>query len=356
MVVLDIESCLEYCEDLGDEVSIEYFQGLKDNGYKYVSLDGQNRTKHIQKVVESEVTISTELTVPDEPVYSAVNEFYKDLPFKVQHHIIKGCDIPVVLIGEATRQDAAKIFKSLNDGVTLNAQETRQSEPTPIADVVRQLSRLHNKATQRMLTSQKISRMEDDETIAKFLMVLFRKYRDAGEVVNREMNLGSDDIDDFYKMGVDFSNINDPDSPYLLTEINRAKAILRMFSAVILNVAKSGIIRKKNQWATLYACEWLYDNNYTIHNYSQFFDVLKEIDSDLQTSSLKDYTQDREDNIAKGLDPDDVTPSNYYFKWQTLPHHVSARNSAKAAITARMKQEQNRLTFRLKRDKFNQAA
>tara|TARA_R100000008_G_C3566109_1_gene159231 strand:- start:54 stop:1280 length:1227 start_codon:yes stop_codon:yes gene_type:complete len=358
IVVLDVESCIEYSESLGDESSVDYFENTRSKGYKYISLDGQNRTKHIEMVNNNAMTISGNLKDADGKFHEIDNKFLKDMEQRLIDHIVTICNVSVVVVKEATRSDAADIFQALNDGEPLNDQEKRQAIDTPIADFIRELSKLRETTSKRILQEKKISRMEDDETYAKIMMVLFRKYRIDGEIIEKQYDLSKSSIDEFYALGLGFSNINDPQCPYLPSEIKRAKNIIKMFSSAILHqtkVPKSKLVPRKNWWAVLSACAWVYDNNYKIESYREFYDCLKNIDDKLATQSETQYSQCRNQMIATGQDPDQVTKQNYYFRWQQLPHQPGPRAQRKKALIGEVKNNLNGLTIRMK-STMNKAA
>tara|TARA_Y100000034_G_scaffold126108_1_gene176846 strand:- start:503 stop:1729 length:1227 start_codon:yes stop_codon:yes gene_type:complete len=359
IVVLDVESCIEHSESMGDESSVDYFETVRSKGYKYISLDGQNRSKHIEMVLDSSMTISGNLKDADGKFHDIKNKFLKDMDQRLKDHITTICNISVVVVKEATRDDASDIFLALNDGEPLNDQEKRQAIDTPIADVVRDLSKEKKGTSARIILETKIRRMEDDETYAKILMVLFNKHRIDGKTVTNEYSLSKENINDFYNLGLGFSNINDPECPYLLSEIGRAKEIIKLFSAVMLHQTKvpnSKLIPRKNWWAVLYVCEWIYDNNYKIQNYSQFYNYLKNIDDRLSTDSETQYSQDRNKKISAGLDPDQVSKQNYYFRWQQLPHQLAPRANRQRAIIEEVKNNLSNLTIKLKPTNMSKAA
>jgi hypothetical protein len=359
IVVLDVESCIEHSESIGDEASVDYFETVKGKGYKYISLDGQNRSKHIERVINNSMTISGRLKDADGNFHDVENKFLKDMDQRLIDHITTICSIPVSIMKEETRYDASDLFQSLNDGVPLNDQEKRQSIGTPIADVVREIAEERKDISKRILREDQIIRMEDDETYAKILMTLFKQYRVDGELVAKVYDHSDDRINDFYMLGFGFSNINDPGCPYLLTEVSRAKEIIKLFSAVMIHqtkVPKSKSIPRKNWWAVLYVCEWIYDNNYRIQDYNQFYDCLKKLDDKLASDSESEYGAARKEKISQGLDPDTVSRSGYYSRWQSLPHIPAARVKRTKAILKEVKSNLTGLTIKLKSAKLHKAA
>ena len=354
IVVLEIESCIEHSETVGDQASVEYYNSIRSKGYKYISLDGQNRTKHIEKVLSNLITITGEFFDGHGEKYTVVNKYLKDIDDKLHLHITRVCTTPVRIMTEATRSEACEIFRHLNDGEPLNEQEKRNSIATPIAEEVRTISKQRKGASEKMFHDKDICRMVDDETYAKMLMTLIRKYRINGELKHKNYGLSKSEIDEFYKMGEGYYNIEDNNCPYIKEEIERAKEIIRSFATVLLLqelvTAPSLKIARRYWWAVLYACTYAHDNNYKIQDHNEFYIQLKAIDDRLAMESESAYMKRREELIASNSDFTSIPKTEYYHKWQNLPHIFGDRQRRIKAIHKEMEKSaaKSKLTLRLK--------
>jgi hypothetical protein len=268
------------------------------------------------------------------------NKFFKDLPVRLQDNV-RISNISVVFVSTGSQEELSEIFRNLNSGVPLNNHEIRHSYPTPIADEVRRLSKKYSSALKKVVREKDISRMLDDEMVAKMLMVL-------GVSKDHSKGLAVEDIDGFYSVGVGYYQLLD--SPYKPSALTRAHKVLENWSHAIKKqkvYRGSKIISAKMVWALLYVCAWAYDNNYLISDHAEFFEVLKAIDDKLATSDLTKYTKAKEKMIASGKNPDDIVKSQYYFNWQNLPHQAPARKNRIAYLTQEVQKNTHNLGLRL---------
>lgn len=355
IVVLDIDKCRSYCTEIGDYTSAKYYEQIFKKGFTHISLDGQNRSKKLEAFYKNELSISGEFVDADGLSHAIVNSFFKDLPERLQDHFKTGCAIPIQVVETATQEEAALIFKALNDGEPLNAQEKRQATSTPIADLVRELSKEHQEFLKRILPEKKIRRMEDDELVANILMALMKNFSFG----KKTWDFNTSSTDDFYALGEGFCNLKDPSCPYLLSEVERAREILDNIATTVLQqkmYSKTKPVPKKFLWATVLACEYIWDNEFEIRNYSKFFERLVAIDKALAVASETDYADKRKEALSAGLDPDTVVENGFYHKWQNLPHQVGQRHRRADALISEIDKNLKSLTLRKKADTVSNAA
>ena len=325
-IVADIQECMIFSKDRGNHASEQYYSKLHKGKYKNLSLDGQNRGENILRLLNNEIAISGLFIDADGKEVEVTNTFFKDLPRRLQDKF-NDSRISIKVYNDVLKSELTTIFKNIQAGCPLNAQETRNATLSPISDWVRNQRENHEDVLKRITVPDHIKRMADDENIAKIAMVLSR---------DKEWGLARKDIDSWYDLGEDYNTLEDPNCPYGADEIKRIEAIIEIFGAVINNQATyipSKTIPKKAWWAALYACEWVYDNNCVIHSNEDFFNKLKEIDDKLTTDSNLKYAQDRAKLVSAGMDPDEVSQQNFYFRWQNLPHQAPARRNRKVALT-----------------------
>ena len=227
-------------------------------------------------------------------------------------------------------------FQALNSGEPLNNHENRNSFGTPIAEWVRSTRVNLDGAMMRTVKRDKAIRMLDDELVAKMTMVIMSNNPSGS---TNEWGLSDSEIDSFYRLGEGFVGFDEKGSPYTQYQINRASKIFDMWMHTITKqnfYKRSQMVSAKMYWAALYACEWAYDNNYSIpaSSYEKFFDELKKIDDKLINNSENAYTQARNTAIKNGIDPDTVKKGRYYFNWTGLPHQVGPRTDRIKALTA----------------------
>lgn len=324
IVVVNIRDCLDHAREIGDQISISYYNDLVQKGYIYISLDGQNRSKKLIDFINNKIAVSGSFYDVGDPANEVAvnNMFFKDLPSDLQLSIHNSM-LTVEETGTLSRAELSETFYSLNNGVPLNAQEKRNSIICPISERVRKLSERHEKGLARVIRKDLIPRMADDELVAHMSMVLLNNK----PTKNTSWTLSESDTDLFYNMGID-SDISDNDYPY--NGMSRVEDILQQWDLVIQEqgvYTASKLVSAKMSWATLYACAWAYDNGYTIipERRKEFFSALKILDDRLATDSENSYAQKRTQYMQKNLDPDEVKKSNYYSWWTGVPHQPNPR-------------------------------
>lgn len=137
IVVANIEECLALC--LEGTLDYVYFERWQELGFKYVAIDGNNRTQTIDLFLQSQVTIEHGIYVLST---GSVNihagcDTYKTLPKILKDYIKESIMITICEYVVATRLGLSRLFTNINDGVTLNPQELRNAVLVPFADSVR---------------------------------------------------------------------------------------------------------------------------------------------------------------------------------------------------------------------------
>ncbi len=324
IVVVNIRDCLDWARETGDQHSISYYEPLVQQGYIYISLDGQNRSKKTIDFVNNKIAVSGNFYDVGDPAneVAVTNMFFKELPLDLQLSIHNSM-LTVEETGTLSRTQLSETFYSLNSGVPLNAQEKRNSIICPISEKVRQLSSKHAKGLARVVKGDLVPRMADDELVAHMSMVLIENK----PAKNTSWDLSESETNMFYEMGID-SDIDDDDYPY--HDMDRVEEILHQWDLIIQAQGvypASKLVSAKMSWATLYACAWAHDNGYTINpdRRKEFFSALKKLDDELATQSENSYATERTRYMKKRLDPDEVKKSNYYFSWTALHHRSAGR-------------------------------
>tara|TARA_R110002074_G_scaffold325407_3_gene495714 strand:+ start:68 stop:1261 length:1194 start_codon:yes stop_codon:yes gene_type:complete len=342
-VMADIEMCRDHSEAQGDDISAQYYQKFHDKGYRYISLDGQNRGRAIMDLLNNKVTISGTFLDADGKEQTIKNKFFKDLPNRLQDHFRTGCEIDVKIYDDVLKDELTTIFKSINSGCPLNAQEMRNATLSPIATWVREQRNMYEDAIHKITKPTVINRMIDDENVAKMAIVLTRPNK----------GLSSKDIDNWYKEGIGYNTVKDPNSPYKWSAIRRAENILKTFASVI-DVQKvyagNKTVAMRSTWATLYAIEWVLDNDHVISDKKEFFKQVKNIDDKLSTRSQLKFAAAKQKALENGYDPNAISSESYYHRWQALPHQPPMRKKLKVELLSELRKSSNMkaMTIRIK--------
>jgi hypothetical protein len=351
IVVVNVRKSLAKALAAGDQVSVEYFEKVLNMGYEYISVDGQNRSKYLEGLINNDkkTLLTGEFIDADGIRVSIKNKYFKDLPVRLKDSILNATlDVHEVVV--ESKSELSELFQSLNAGVPLNEQELRHSSGTPVSDWVRAIREVLAAQLVRIVHEDKIPRMEDDELAAKMLMVL------VGKPGSGDWGLSTVELDQFYEVGSDFYSIDDKNFPYSAEAQKRAKIILHNWSLVIdqqdVYTGKRRVPFKL-AWASLYACAWAYDNSMVITNYRDFFSILKAIDDKLTTDSESEYAAARSKALQNKVDPDTVKKSAYYFNWVSLPHQVKDRNKRILKLSRQIEKKSFTMSLRRRPDSHN---
>jgi len=347
IVVADVKICHKHSLELRDYNSVKYFEDVLAKGFRYISLDGQNRSKKLIEFLENEISISGEFPDADGLEHKIVNKFFKDLPQRLQDRI-GDASLNVQIAPPCLRSELPHLFEALNSGEPLNSHEKRNSKASPIAAWVRRTSKELSVGLARVVSEQDTKRMLDDELVAKMAMVLMQNDR-ANK--NGSWNLGSDDIDRFYDRGITYENIDDPACPY---SVDKTEKVLKMWEACMVaqkyyNCSGSRTIASKQAWAILYVCEWIYDNHYYIEpsSYASFFRKIKELDDKLATDSQSEYAAKCTAASEEGSDPDKISKGTYYFAWLSLPHQSKYRDKRAGKLVEKVNKDPAEYSLRM---------
>tara|TARA_R110000824_G_scaffold158156_1_gene331861 strand:+ start:134 stop:1864 length:1731 start_codon:yes stop_codon:yes gene_type:complete len=188
----DVESCAEACHEKWKEEDsdYQYYVNLEEK-YKYLSLDGNNRSCAIKEFFTGSLTLrDCELRDPSGLVAShqidSTREVkFEELPCEWQNKF-KQIKVPVCVVKAATVSDLHFEFAKLNSIEALNHQELRNSIRSKMADEVREMAqepimnvagKIHSgefwKDFEEVFTQADIKRRKSDEFYARLLLLTY---------------------------------------------------------------------------------------------------------------------------------------------------------------------------------------
>tara|TARA_A100001037_G_scaffold28704_1_gene22862 strand:- start:60 stop:1484 length:1425 start_codon:yes stop_codon:yes gene_type:complete len=151
IVLAVVDSCMEYCaKHFGeDSEAYQYFKDKHDRNFKYISIDGNNRTRAIAAFVLDKFS----LTMEEHKIPNIAQDHYRvwkpnrdqrkwsKLPQFVRAYMESdNCKVLGFLVKETGLDDLHDLFLSINDGVTLNQQEKRNAIVCDLAKEIRSIS------------------------------------------------------------------------------------------------------------------------------------------------------------------------------------------------------------------------
>ena len=162
-----------------------FYQSLLDDGYRYITIDGNNRTRCVTDfffgiftngffpLFVGEYEIGGTINQPI--IFEATNDskLFADLDPKFQN-LIEQIDMLVKIVETGTREDLADLFESINKGMTLNAQEKRNCKMYVFARLVRECVKKNQKKLQKIYNEAGFNRRMVDAFVVDMAVLCAR--------------------------------------------------------------------------------------------------------------------------------------------------------------------------------------
>lgn len=141
--LVDLQSCLDNSVEGSEDW--EYFKKWLDAGYKWLAVDGNNRTITCRNFFNDNIKIPSGEKFEVE-VYGQKAKFkikkgqnvWSNLPEELKK-VISSQPLNIKIITKMTKEEIVATFRGLNDGVEFNSQEKRNSELTAVAAGIRKV-------------------------------------------------------------------------------------------------------------------------------------------------------------------------------------------------------------------------
>jgi len=138
IVVVNIEKSL--AKTVKNSPDYFYFKKWLDLGFKWISIDGNNRTVALQKFYKNEVSvIHGEYLLSIVETINSSNDTFGKLPELIKQRAYSDSQVSVVEYAVESRQDCSDLFLNINSGKDLNSQEKRNAKLTDIAGEIRDM-------------------------------------------------------------------------------------------------------------------------------------------------------------------------------------------------------------------------
>lgn len=298
VVLADVKSCMEYCKkQFGDDsADYLYFKDKDENGYEFISIDGNNRSRALKRFIKGEfgLSIKGDLKIKniEQEAYKTwkptkSTRFYNTLPQYIKTHFDHNVYVIVYKVGEASLADLCDLFLCINDGVTLNPQEKRNAIVCQLADIVRLLSKDFDEFFSLYWTKDSKNRRNHQEFIVSLFVHVTRLT--SGNINKQERDSAySDDSDE-------------------LKNVKKVRDTLRVASECCTNYDKGGKLLP-NEATRVDLCmiiHYLLSSNNKITNKRKFFEWFVE-----SYNEAKNAKDENGNNVilwhnGNGLDPRD---------------------------------------------------
>jgi len=342
IIAVSIEESLASCEARGETDSANYYKSFNGQGFKFTGLDGRNRLAAIADFMNNKVSVTGEFTDADGKSVELINNFYKEIPQRLKDRLTD-CTLPWVELVGLTRPELALTFERINAGVALVPQELRNCRDTPIAQVVRDTSKNLRPGLLRLLKAEPLSRMGDDELVAKLLLQTYQEEisQPGSSKLRRYKGLKKTDLEKFYNEGLGYLEMSDPGCPYDQKALKFAQDVL---TATMLGAeqqtarAPSQMISKFMSHLVVGVIGDLFMKGYVVKpgSHGSLFDEIARLDKKLSDESKMQEGKD----IYHGTV---INPSDYY-------HHCKNDQETRSVRLKMLGMFLKRMYSELKRD------
>jgi len=128
------EVIVQQKDTLVNRDNLKYWQKIKEYGYDYVSIDGNNSSSSIYGFVNGEITAIQEGNEINLSDYEVGSERYDE--------ILNEEKMEVNTLREITYLQMCRLFRKINRSTSLNDQEYRNAHPSELSSFIRELANL----------------------------------------------------------------------------------------------------------------------------------------------------------------------------------------------------------------------
>ena len=191
--VADIAKCMQSVITKYDKnhPDVAFYQDKLDKGYKYITIDGNNRSRCIADfflgcfngafaLILGDYELPSEsLRVPN--ILSVTNDskLFADIDASNQVDL-QNMKVIVNVIETGTREDLAELFDAINTGMVLNAQEKRTCKMYNFAELVRDCVKKHQKKLTKIYSEYEFNRRYVDEFVVDLAVICARGLNGIG--------------------------------------------------------------------------------------------------------------------------------------------------------------------------------
>ena len=347
IVLAEVQSCLDHSKKRNDEISIEYYEGLHKQGKRFISLDGQNRTKKVCSFINNEYSISGEFRDADGVMVPLKEAKWAEIKQKHPRlaDAINDSTLNIEYCDPCVSTDLPYIFCALNSGTPLNRQELRNSFQTPVAEHVRHMSKTAEYALRRFIKPKYIVRREDDRIMAITCMNLFDNSKSKSKQYRGWAFKDDEEFDAFYLAGEKISDIQTEDSPYSEEDFSKSFWVAEKLNTVIKEqntfTAPSQYIALKHYWPLIWTLEYMYDNNINLEKeqINSFFETLVKTNNTLYLLSKKEFSKFELQSAKIGRTVTEGDKHGFYFRQIGIIHQHNTRAAARTTFLDEFKKE-----------------
>ena len=167
--LVDIKKALKYNEG-ADPESYEIFKKYDEEGYIYLSIDGNNRSISLKDFREDQFKMY-QREYPTDRLLVEVKKDYNTYSTmgSVLKEIFDYARVNLIVYSNVTIKQCSELFRDVNRGKTLNHQQFRQSYLCPTADWVRATRKKYFNSLNNFIKDSDMREMNGDEFVVKMM-------------------------------------------------------------------------------------------------------------------------------------------------------------------------------------------
>lgn len=255
IVIASLEDCANNCDV--ESADYRYFNSWIEKGFKHVSIDGNNRTITLMRYFNDQVDLmGGDYVLPSGRVVS-INEkncVWSKHPKELREHIENNVYVTIAQYINATRADLSLLFKNINDGMSLNAQELRNAMLTPFSSWIRDMvDAVYSPMLKKVFpTDKQYNRRKVDEFIVAMAIYL---------TFGTSRNIQSVEMDRAYQ-----------DNSSVSAGVRQHEKTIKNFAKFIENVSGKELKDHSTLMNLFMAYDYVMTNNYTVQSEKKFYD------------------------------------------------------------------------------------
>lgn len=285
IIVADVECCLLHAKRAGDVMSQIYYEALWDDGdgYKYVSIDGNNTSSTITAFLGGHEKIHF---IDD----AGTKKNFADLTADEQDDVMYTEKLDVVTLRQIGIEEMCHLFRRLNKSTKLNAQEDRQARWSKMSQFIRETSNRDKVRTMFtnfwIANTVALDKRTHEEFVAQFALKLDKNPADG---------VSKPGLDAWYEEATDLSD----DTKNKIKTILDAAAEIAAAVGPLTN--RTGAKLKRGQMHSLFDLLYLtlHKNHFQVKDHEELFNWFVEKDDKFMEESKGIIEDEKEEKSYK---------------------------------------------------------
>ena len=283
LILAKVDSCLHHATMVGCKNSVKYFEEIRNDGYSYISIDGNNSSSTIfaftENVPVGKKKIRNKEEYEDvylkskylEDHFPSTGGLWANLDPEARLDLQASEKLDVTVYSKILLDEMCTKFRNFNKSTHLNAQEYRQARRSDLASFVRQLVRDSQSAFLSLSYKDpaSIDQRKPDEELACFILKVESEFT---------KNLARKDLDQLYEQ----ERIKDSTSNVISLVMKDYRGI----DSTLPEPLKTKLSKAKTQalWETI---RLTHLSGFSVKNHNAFFEWFLKADAQLVSDSKK---------------------------------------------------------------------